>query len=264
MGSYPRSYGPRINWGGLFTPAVKTLLIANSAVFLVQVLARMLYPQAYIWINHAFGLVPYRVVLRLWLWQPFTYLFLHDAGTVWHLLFNMLFLWMFGRDLESTWGRRRFYIYYFVAGAGAGLINVGVKMVLYFAGAAGADVAAVIPTIGASGAIYGILLANAVLFPDRQIWLIPFPVTLPMRIYVLGAAAIEFFGTLGSGGDNISHITHLGGMLVGYLYLRRGLFFYRARNLLSDWKRRRLRRKFDVYIRDHHEKPPSRPDHWIN
>jgi len=264
MSSFPRSYGYRFNWRGLFTPAIKTLVIANTAVFLVQVLARLRFPDAYLWMNHVFGLVPYRVVLQLWLWQPFTYLFLHDAGTVWHLLLNMFFLWMFGADLERAWGRRRFYTYYFVAGAGAGLINVAVKMLLYFGGAARSDLAAVIPTIGASGAIYGILLANAVLFPERQIWLIPIPVAIPMRIFVLGAGAIEFFGTLGSGGDNISHITHLGGMLVGYIYLRRGSFLYGVRNRLSDWRRRRLRRKFDVYMRDHDDKPPSRPDRWVN
>ena len=76
--------------------------------------------------------------------------------------------------------------------------------------------------------------------------------------------AIEFFGTLGATGDNISHISHLGGMLVGYLYLRRGSFLYRMRNRLLDWKRRRMRRKFEVYVRDHQDKPPSRPDHWVN
>ena len=261
MGSYPRSYGYRFNWGGLLTPAIKTLLIANTAVFLVQVLVHLFVgPEATARLNRTFGLVPYRVALHFWLWQPFTYLFLHDVHSVWHLLFNMLFLWMFGRDLEHAWGRSRFYTYYFVAGVGAGCINVLMKMILNFAGAARSD----IPTIGASGAIYGILLANAVLFPDRQIWLIPFPVTIPMRVYVVGAAAIQFFGTLGAGGDNVSHVTHLGGMLVGYLYLRRGSFFYDLRNHYSDWKRRRLRRKFKVYMREHKDKPPSRPSQWVN
>ena len=82
---------------------------------------------------------------------------------------------------------------------------------------------------------------------------------------VIGAAAIEFFLTLGSGaGDNVSHVTHLGGMLVGYLYLRRGSWFFRARNSVSDWQRRRARRKFEVYMRKHRDEPPSRPDQWVN
>jgi membrane associated rhomboid family serine protease len=103
-----------------------------------------------------------------------------------------------------------------------------------------------------------------VLFPDRQIWLIPFPISIAMRPYVAVMAAIEFFGTLGSTGDNVSHICHLGGMLVGYIYLRRGQFLFRSRNLISDWKRRRLKRKFEVYMKDQSKEKPSRPDNWVN
>src|SRR5712692_7353561 len=259
MSSFPRSYGYRFNWRGLLTPAIKTLLIANTAVFLVQTLVQLIGgPDASVMLNRTLGLVPYRVALHLWLWQLFTYLFLH--GGLWHLLLNMLVLWMFGRDLELTWGRHRFYIYYFVTGVGAGLINILVKSVPVLFGRPPSDVA----TIGASGAIYGILLAAAVLFPDRQVWLFPFPLTLPMRVYVLIFGAMAFFGSLGATGDNVSHISHLGGMLVGYIYLRRGSFLYGVRNRLSDWRRRRLRRKFDVYMRDHDDKPPSRPDRWVN
>jgi membrane associated rhomboid family serine protease len=174
----------------------------------------------------------------------------------------MLFLWMFGVDLERTWGAHRFYIYFFVTGIGAGLTTVLVKILLHSFGI-GVDLD--IPTVGASGAIYGILLAAAIVFPDRQIWLIPFPVQIPMRIYVAGAIAIEFFSTLGTGGDNVSHVTHLGGALVGYLYLRRGLFLYRVRNDYLDWKRRRTRKKFEVYMRDHKNEPPgSSDDRWVN
>jgi len=149
---------------------------------------------------------------------------------------------------------------FFLTGIGAGLINILVKVSLAPLGMTVLR----IPTIGASGAIYGILLANAIMFPDRKIWLIPFPVTIPMKIYVIGAGAIEFFLTLGTGGDNVSHVTHLGGMLVGYLYLRRGSWFFRARNGLSDWQRRRARRKFEVFMRKHRNEPPSHPDNWVN
>ncbi len=259
MGSYPRSYGYRFNWRGLLTPAIKTLLIANTAVFLAQTLVTLLVgPEAHFRIVQWLGLIPSAVAPGLRIWQPFTYMFLH--GGLMHLLINMLVLWMFGGDLERTWGRRRFYTYYFLCGVGAGLINILIKTIPVLFGRPPSD----IPTIGASGAIYGILLAAALVFPDRQVWIFPLPVQLPMRAYVTIIGAIEFFGTLGAGGDNISHISHLGGMLVGYLYLRRSSFFYRLRNWFSDWKRRRLRRKFEVYMRDHDEKPPSRPDHWIN
>ncbi len=259
MGSYPRSYGYRFNWGGLLTPAIKILLIANVAVFLVQTAALLIFGlEAYKWLITSFGLIPAAVTHGLRFWQPFTYLFLH--GGILHLLLNMLVLWMFGRDLELTWGRQRFLAYYFLTGVGAGLINIIVKSIPLLYG----HQPSTAPTIGASGAIYGILLAAAVVFPDRQVWIIPFPVTLPMRVYVLIIGAIEFFGTLGSTGDNVSHVSHLGGMLVGYVYLRRGSFLYRFRNRISDWKRRRMRRKFEVYMRDHKNEPPSRPDRWVN
>ena len=264
MGSiprYPRSYGPRMSWGRMLTPAIRNIIIACTGVFLVQTLLNQFGSLAVqrFYLTE-FGLVPLAVVHGLRIWQPFTYLFLHDG--ILHLLFNMLFLWMFGADLERTWGTHRFYVYYFLTGIGAGLINVLVKTLLdpHMAG-----ISVAIPTIGASGAIYGVLLAAAIVFPDRQVWLIPFPVTIPMKIYVAGAIAIEFFATLGTGGDNVSHVTHLGGALVGYLYLRRGLFLYRMRNDFLDWKRRRVRRKFEVYMRNHKdEPPPPSDDRWVN
>jgi membrane associated rhomboid family serine protease len=245
----------------MLTPAIRNIIIACTGVFLIQTLLKLLAPLSWnLWYLHEFGLVPLAVTHGLRIWQPVTYLFLHDG--ILHILFNMLFLWMFGADLERTWGTRRFYSYFFLTGIGAGLTTVLVKTLLYpvWAGVSVTDT-----TIGASGAIYGVLLAAAIMFPDRQIWLIPFPVTIPMRIYVAGAIAIEFFSTLGSGGDNVSHITHLGGALVGYLYLRRGLFLYRFRNDYLDWKRRRARRKFEVYMRDHKNEPPrDSDDRWVN
>lgn len=262
-----RSYGPKHRWGGLLTPAIKWLIIANTAVFLFQTLTQLLGgPGATRWLIEMFGLVPYAVTHSLRVWQPFTYLFLH--GGLWHVLINLLVLWMFGSDLERAWGRQRFLQYYFVCGVGAGLINVVVKTLMDWRVDFQVLPAEVIPssmiaTIGASGAIYGVLLAAAVVFPDRQVWLIPFPVMLPMRAYVLIIGAIAFFSSLGSS-DNVSHVTHLGGMLVGYLYMRRGSHFSVMRNLYSDWQRRRARRRFDVYVKKHREEPPSRPDRWTN
>jgi len=258
MGMPPRGYRYRFNWRGLLTPAIKTILIACTAVFLLQtLLALFVSAKAENLFVRYFGLVPF-AVLRGYVWQLFSYLFLH--GGLGHLLINMFVLWMFGADLERAWGKRKFYFYYFLCGIGAGVINVIVKALIYPPDSLAMNQ----PTIGASGAIYGVLIAAAVLFPDRQVWLIPFPVTLPMRAYVAIMAAIEFFGTLGSSGDNVSHVCHLGGMLVGYLYLRRGSFLFGFRNRYSDWKRRRLRRKFEVYVREHRDKPPSHPDNWVN
>ncbi|HEY4684314.1 MAG TPA: rhomboid family intramembrane serine protease [Candidatus Acidoferrales bacterium] len=260
MGSFPRSYGRRINWGGLLTPAIKALLIANAAVFLLQTLVRLFFGgQAEFALIQLFGLVPRGVTHGLRFWQPFTYLFLH--GGLWHVLLNMLVLWMFGSDLERSWGRRRFFTYYFLTGAGAAVINIVVKTLSDPAGIG----SSLQPTIGASGAIFGILLASALVFPDRQVWLIPFPVTLPMRIYVFIIGAIAFFGSLGASGDNISHISHLGGMIFGFAYLRGNLWWYRLRNNFYDWKRQRLRRKFEVYMRERDgERGDRRPGGWVN
>jgi membrane associated rhomboid family serine protease len=258
MGSFTRFPRNRMQWGSFVTPAIRNLVIACTAVFLVQTLAQLFNPPAYVWILREFGLVPLAVTHGLRLWQPVTYLFLH--GGIWHLLLNMLFLWMFGVDVERAWGRRKFYTYFFLTGIGAALINILVKSILDPRGLG----TSTIPTIGASGAIYGILLAAAILFPDRRMWLIPFPVTIPMKLYVLAAGAIEFFMTLGATGDNVSHVTHLGGMLIGYLYLRRDSWFYRVRNGMGDWQRKRARRKFEVYMRKHRDEPPSRPDRWVN
>ncbi len=259
MGSYARSSGYRMNWRGMVTPAIKTIVLICTFVFVGQTLVQLFLPSKITgYVNHYLGLTPYLVTHWGCIWQPLTYIFLH--GGILHILFNMLFLWMFGVDLERAWGTRRFWNYFLVTGIGAGVVNIIVKSILDPHGLGDS----MIPTIGASGAIYGILLAAAVMFPDRQVWLIPFPVQIPMKIYVIGAGAIEFFGTLGAGGDNVSHVTHLGGILVGYLYLRRGSFFYRARNGYLDWKRKRARKKFEVYMRDHNDEPPSRPDRWVN
>jgi membrane associated rhomboid family serine protease len=247
------------DWRGFITPGVKLIVLICSGVFLLQTLADILFgsASAYHLIIQTFGLIPDAVIHGLRIWQPATYIFLH--GGLFHLLINMLMLWMFGRELEQVWGKRRFLNYFFLCGVGAGLIEVIIKTIPTLFG----QPASLVPTIGASGAIFGILIANAILFPDRRIWLIPLPVTIPMRPYVAVMAAIEFFGTLSSGGDNVSHLCHLGGMLVGYIYLRRGSFLYNVRNSVTDWKVQRNKKKFQVYMNKQKD-PPSRPDNWVN
>jgi rhomboid family protein len=250
----------RFDWRSFITPGVKLLVVLCAAVFLGQTLIGIfLSARATVFINYWFGLVPSGVIPGLRIWQPATYLFLH--GGLWHLLINMLMLWMFGRELELVWGKKRFLNYFFLCGIGAGLITVVVKYIPYLVGG---HRPSDIPTIGASGAIFGILIANAILFPDRQIWLFPLPIMIPMRPFVAVMAAIEFFGTLNSGGDNVSHLCHLGGMLIGWLYLRRGSFLFRVRNEMADWKHQRNRKRFEVYMKKSKNEPPSNPDHWVN
>ena len=245
--------------GSYFPPAIKRICIACVAVFLMQELSALLFGDAGVkfW-TQWFGLVPFAAVFGFRIWQPFTYIFLH--GGILHILFNLLYLCMFGADLERAWGSRKFYTYFLVCGVGAGVVDIVVKLLLDPHGRG----TALVPTIGASGAIYGVLLAVAVIMPHRQVWVFPLPVTVSMRVFVIVMGAIEFFGTIGAGGDNVSHVCHLGGMLVGYIYLRRGSYGYSVRNYFSDWKRRRMKRKFEVYVRDHQDKPPANPDNWVN
>ena len=250
----------RFDWRGFITPAVKYIVLTCAGVFVIQTLVSIFYGvPGTLWINYMFGLVPLGPFPALRIWQPVTYLFLH--GGIWHLLINMLMLWMFGRELELVWGKKRFTNYFFLCGVGAGIITILVKVVPMLWGHRPLDT----PTIGASGAIFGILIANAILFPDRQIWLFPLPIMIPMRPFVAVMGAIEFFSTLGSSGDSVSHLCHLGGMLIGWLYLRRGSFLFRVRNEVADWKYKQNRKRFEVYMKkNRNEPPPSRPDHWVN
>lgn len=261
MGSFSRGYGYRFDISGYFPRAIKTICIACVSVFFVQEVSRLLFhAEGWNFWPAWFGLTPHNVT-HGFLWQPVTYLFLH--GGIGHIFFNLLYLAMFGADLERSWGSRRFYRYYFLCGIGAGLIDVLVRELLVTWKFAGVHTLFE-PTIGASGAVYGILLAVAMVMPDRRVWLFPIPATMPMWLVVTILGGLEFFLTIGDTGDGISHVCHLGGMLVGYVYLRRGSFLYSPRNFFSDWKRRRMRKKFEVYQRDHRDKPPSRPDNWLN
>jgi len=261
MASRPGVRNYRFSFNFYITPAIQWLIIANVAVYILENFLQVFWGKtAYAVFLHYFGLVPSGVTHGLRIWQPFTYLFLHDVQIIWHILTNMFMLWMFGRELELVWGRNRFLQYYFLTGVGAGLIEVLVKTLPVFWGHPPSDV----PTIGASGAIFGALLACAILFPDRQVYIFPLPIKITMRTVVIIMTAFEFLGTFGVGGDNISHICHLGGMLVGYIYLRRGTFLYSVRNSVSDWKLERNKKRFQVYMNKNKREPPSRPDSWVN
>ena len=246
------------NWRQWITPGVTTLLIANTAVLVVELLVRYIGGRgAEYAIFQWFGLVPWAFI-HGWLWQPFTYLFLH--GGFWHLFWNTLFLWMFGCDLERQWGKRHFYFYYFLTGVGAGLVTVLVNILMDPHGMG----SAVLPTIGASGSVFGLITAAALLFPDRQVWLFPFPISIPMRFYAILMGAIAFIGTMGGINGPIANLTHLSAIFVGWFYLRRSSMLYRVRNRYSDWRVQRNRRRYDDYVRRHRDKPPSRPDDWVN
>jgi membrane associated rhomboid family serine protease len=261
-GSYGSS-GSRFQFGGgePMMPGLKFLLISMVAVFAAEYLISLEFGlRGSDWLLKWFGLIPAAVVFLGRIWQPFTYIFLHSLNDLLHIILNMFVLWSFGKMLEPVWGTRKFLNYFFICGVGAGLVNVAAGILPM----AWHQAPSYVPTIGASGAIYGVLIACGILFPDRQAFIFPLPIAISMRWLVAIIAGIEFFSEIRSSGDNVSHISHLGGMLIGYLYLRRGTFFSGARNEISDWKRKRNMRKFQVYMRKKSGEPPAPPDKWVN
>ena len=161
--------------------------------------------------------------------QLVTYMFMHGGFT--HLFFNMFAVWMFGRILEQVWGPKRFLFYYLACGIGAGIIQEVVQYVEYDTVLSAYDRIntgyAIIPmeeylnmltTVGASGAVYGILLAFGMLFPNQPMFIFPLPFPIKAKYFVIGYAVIELYsGLANSGADNVAHFAHLGGMLFGYI-----------------------------------------------
>ncbi len=209
----------RVGFGtsGIIPTGIKGLLIANAAVFMLQY-----------FIGHRLillmGLTPSMVWGNGALWQPFTYLFLH--GSLTHLFFNMLALWMFGTVLEQVWGTRKFLRYYFITGVGAGLSNC-----ILLPGME-------IPIIGASGAIYGILAAYGLLFPNSKIFVyFLFPIRAKYFVIIFGI--IEFMSSIMPGDSPIAHLVHLVGMVIGVIYLRQDMFLRFGARKLNYWLRKR-------------------------
>jgi rhomboid family protein len=239
---------------GAPTPAVKALLVATIGIFAVQfasaVIAGVPYGRPDNVLVDWLALTP-ADVLHGHLWQPVTYLFLH-AGVM-HLIFNMLALWMFGVDLERRWGRTAFLRYYFVCGVGAGLTCIAASYVpidklRYAVDMFGRLIpVAAIPTVGASGAIYGLLLAYAILFPTRIIYYFIFPI--PVRIYVLIVGLLVLYESSQGAGGGVANFAHLGGLIFGYLYLSmgRGGPWAEIKYRYVKWRMNRLRKRFDVH-----------------
>ncbi len=195
-------YQYRYSFGSGLTPVIKKLMIVMGAVFLLQ---ELVSDRIVIYL----GLVPGLVWHEYFLWQLGTYIFLH--GDISHILFNLLALWMFGGELENLWGSSRFLKYFFFCGIGAGVVTVICTVLL-------TPRYQLIPVIGASGAIYGLLLAFGWLFPDRRIY-VYFLFPIPARYFVIIFGLLEFFYFSRGGGGGISHITHLGGRLFGLIYM---------------------------------------------
>lgn len=197
----PGSYDV-FRWGKPRSTIISSLILINLIIWVLITLSgtdRLFYP--------IFGLVPKLVWSRLMIWQPFTYMFLH--GGFWHVALNMFVLWMFGSELEREWGSSAFLRYYFITGIGAGLVTM-----LFSLGST--DV-----VVGASGAIYGVLVAYGLAYPDRYVYLyFMFPVKV--KYFVGFLAIIAFLASFQQGLSTVSHLTHLSGMVIGVIYLKSG------------------------------------------
>jgi membrane associated rhomboid family serine protease len=182
----------------LLPPAVKHLLIINVLCYLLYY---ALSRQHIIDLNYWLGIwTPSSGMFRIW--QPLTYMFMH--GSFDHLFFNMFSLWMFGAVLERYWGTRRFVFYYLVCGIGAGLLNLLVPGVHL--------------SVGASGAVYALLLAFGMMFPNEYIYLY-FLVPIKTKWFIIGMIALELFEGIFRSYDGVAHFAHLGGMLIGFLLI---------------------------------------------
>ncbi len=192
------NYSPNTQFT-IFPPAVKHLIIINLLCFLAlntPTIGEFLFVFGALWpIESA----------RFEVWQLVSYMFLH--ADLWHIFFNLFALWMFGQAIENYWGTKRFTTYYFLTGIGAALIH------MWIAGGGA-------PTIGASGAVFGILLAFGMMFPERYIMLLIPPIPIKAKYFVAIFGGIElFFGVTGTR-SGIAHFAHLGGMVVGFLLIR--------------------------------------------
>ena len=238
--------------------ATKYLILSNTVILLIDYVLRQRGIQLY----SIGGLYLFTTPHFHW-WQPLTYMFLH--GDFWHLFFNMFAVYMFAPVLEQRWGTRRFLVYYFVCGLGAAVVQ---QLVWYLTGTIGV-------TIGASGAVFGILFAFGWLYPDVELYLMFIPIPIRARIFVIMYAALELWQGISPGaGDNIAHFAHLGGMLFGWLLIlywnHKGLTGSQRAEMSSDsrvkaWlqdKIRRLKKRKDTdrksgYSDYHYQDPIS-------
>ncbi len=199
----------------VFPPVIKNLLIINGLFYMAQVTGPLgdyllnwlaLWPVGTPSVAQTFS-GSMQTLAGFWPWQLVSYGFLH--GDFFHLLFNMFALWMFGVQIENVWGSQRFLVYYMVCVVGAGLIQL---LVAY-------TQASIYPTLGASGGVFGILLAFGMLFPNQPIYIIPFPFPIKAKWLVIGYGALELYSGISGAQPGVANFAHLGGMLFGFLLI---------------------------------------------
>lgn len=252
---YNRSFGAGGNYyrpsffGGFsfFPPVIKWLLISNTAIWLLTDIFLQPFTVAGVRVGGEQGVLTFFLALwpigiNFWPWQLVTYMFLH--GGFGHLFFNMLALWMFGMELENVWGSKRFLSFYLMCGVGAAITNLLVAPLIGLS----------VPTVGASGAVFGVLVAFGMLFPDRPIY-IYFLLPIKAKFFVAGYILLElFYGVTGTS-SGIAHFAHLGGAAIGFVYI---VLSAKGFSFADVWKKIKGEPKFPY--QQHRTRKPGREE----
>src|SRR3954469_6984070 len=249
-----RSYVNRYVPSNRFPTGLKWLLITNVSIFVFTYILKASGTGLFL---QNFALVPSQVVQTFAVWQVVTYMFLHSVDNFGHILWNMLGLWMFGAEIERLWGTPKFLRFYFTCGISAAVIVIIVAYLFGFQ-----DVA----TIGSSGAVYGILVAYGLLFPDRTV-LFGFLIPIKSKYFVMiigGIVLLQSYTATIGGQRGAAVVAHLGGLLTGFLVVRGRKLRIRVREPISgaykEWKLQRAKKKFEVYLR----KQDNKRDPWVH
>jgi membrane associated rhomboid family serine protease len=251
MSRYGQSGQMQMNFS--ISTAVKWIVILTVGVWLFGQIGLENY--AGVPFNRFFALYPAKVLYDFAVWQPLTYIFLHTFQ-VSHIFFNMLMLWFIGTELEQRWGSRFFVIYYLLTGVGAGLIYcLGVW--LYFLFHSGAQVL-VIPVVGASGAVFGLLLAYGIIFGERVIYAMGvFPMKAKFFVLIMGFVELASLLTSDVNGGDVAYLAHLGGIASGYIVLQG-----KARYDRWQWSQKAKKKNRNLKLVVDNEKPSPTPKYW--
>ena len=252
----------------------KNLLVVNVLAFI----ATFVFERSGVDLTRLLGL-HFFLASEFHIYQFITYMFLHGGFT--HILFNMFALWMFGSVIERVWGPKKFLFYYICCGVGAGFTQELVQYITYsmegiaayqYVNAGGVQMTTdayinLWTTIGASGAVYGILLAFGMIFPNERLFIIPFPFPIKAKWLIVGYIAIELFSAMSGPGDGVAHMAHLGGMLFGFLLIRywqkhpdssAGFGRSRGQEFFDNLKRKYDARQNQQHMKAEHTSAPRR------
>ncbi|HEY8270309.1 MAG TPA: rhomboid family intramembrane serine protease [Pseudobdellovibrionaceae bacterium] len=248
--------GSQMSMAVPLTPVVKWLVIINVAIwFIFQILVEGFFKVPF---TSFLNLVPSRVIFQFHVWELFTYMFLHSMQVT-HILFNMLMLWFFGAELEMRWGGKYFLFYYLFTGVGAAILYC-LGMASY-AAVTGSQIGLMVPVIGASGAIFGLMLAQGILFGERIVYFFMlFPMKTRYFVMLMGGVQMASMLTSGVSGGEVAYLAHLGGLASGYVAL---LLMSRWKNYVNFKKTKKKGRNLRLVVDNENPKKSNNgPRYW--